>query len=60
MTLSVWESDLSKITLAVSKYSLDTFKAYEKFGFENHGSVVQEIGGGFVMDDYEMAKRIEQ
>ena len=51
---------LDKITLTVNKNNLDTIKAYEKFGFENLGPVVMDIGGGFVMDDYKMAKQIEQ
>jgi RimJ/RimL family protein N-acetyltransferase len=54
------EKGLNRITLTVNKNNLDTIKAYEKFGFENLGPVVQDIGGGFVMDDYRMAKTIEQ
>ena len=54
------DKGLNKITLTVNKNNLDTIKAYEKFGFENLGPVVQDIGGGFVMDDYKMAKQIEQ
>lgn len=54
------DKGLDKITLTVNKNNLDTIRAYEKFGFENLGPVVQDIGGGFVMDDYEMAKRIGQ
>jgi RimJ/RimL family protein N-acetyltransferase len=53
------EKGLGKISLTVNKNNLDTIKAYEKFGFENLGSIVMDIGGGFVMDDYQMAKRIE-
>ena len=54
------DKGLDKITLTVNKNNLDTIKAYEKFGFENVGPIVQDIGGGFVMDDYQMAKRIER
>jgi RimJ/RimL family protein N-acetyltransferase len=54
------EKGLDKITLTVNKNNLDAIKAYEKFGFENLGPVVQDIGGGFVMDDYQMAKKIER
>jgi diamine N-acetyltransferase len=53
------EKGLDKITLTVNKNNLDTIKAYEKFGFENLGPVVQDIGGGFVMDDYRMAKFVQ-
>ena len=48
--------ELKKITLTVNKNNINSIKAYEKIGFKNLGSIVQEIGGGFIMDDYEMAK----
>jgi len=54
------DKGLNRITLTVNKNNLDTIKAYERFGFENLGPVVQDIGGGFVMDDYRLAKQIEQ
>ena len=54
------DKGLRQIILTVNKNNLDTIKAYEKFGFENLGPVVQDIGGGFIMDDYQMAKRIDQ
>ncbi|MHB9014128.1 MAG: GNAT family N-acetyltransferase [Ignavibacteriaceae bacterium] len=47
---------LKKITLTVNKNNINSIKAYEKIGFKNLGSIVQDIGGGFLMDDYEMAK----
>ncbi len=52
------EKGLEKMTLTVNKNNLDTIKAYEKFGFENLGPIVMDIDGGFVMDDYQMAKRV--
>jgi RimJ/RimL family protein N-acetyltransferase len=54
------DKGLGQITLTVNKNNLDTIKAYEKFGFENLGPIVQDIGGGFIMDDYQMTKQIEQ
>jgi hypothetical protein len=33
---------------------------YEKIGFKNVGSLVQDIGSGFVMDDYKMEKTVGQ
>lgn len=48
----------SKITLTVNKNNADSIKAYEKMGFEKIKSIVTDIGGGFVMDDYEMVKII--
>lgn len=50
------EKGLGKITLTVNKNNTDTIKAYEKLGFRNLGSLVQDIGAGFVMDDYKMEK----
>lgn len=52
------EKGLKKITLTVNKNNTDTIQAYEKFGFENTGSVVQDIGDGFIMDDYRMEKML--
>ncbi|UCE48606.1 MAG: GNAT family N-acetyltransferase [Phycisphaerales bacterium] len=50
---------LGKITLTVNKNNTDTIRAYERFGFTNQGPIVQDIGGGFVMDDYKMEKAVE-
>lgn len=51
---------LSKITLTVNKNNTDSIKAYEKFGFRNLGVFVQDIGNGFVMDDYKMGKVVRR
>jgi RimJ/RimL family protein N-acetyltransferase len=53
------ERGIDKMTLTVNKNNIDAIKAYEKFGFENLGPIVQDIGGGFIMDDYKMLKLIE-
>jgi ribosomal protein S18 acetylase RimI-like enzyme len=42
------------ITLTVNKKNLNTILAYEKMGFEKYDEVVNDIGSGFVMDDYIM------
>lgn len=47
---------LQKIALTVNKNNTLALKAYEKLGFVNVGAVVQEIGRGFVMDDYKMER----
>lgn len=47
---------MSKIYLTVAKRNEASIAAYLKMGFENKGSVVADIGGGFVMDDYRMEK----
>jgi diamine N-acetyltransferase len=49
---------LSHIRLTVNKNNHNSIAAYKKFGFEVHDSVVADIGGGYVMDDYIMAKRL--
>lgn len=45
------------IWLTVNKQNHDSIAWYNHMGFANVGSVVQDIGGGFVMDDYRMEKR---
>jgi ribosomal protein S18 acetylase RimI-like enzyme len=52
------QKGLAKITLTVNKNNASAIEAYRKMGFENAGSIVTDIGGGFVMDDYRMEKRI--
>ena len=47
-----------KITLRVNKNNTDSIKAYEKNGFKNLGSIVADIGHGFIMDDFKMEKKI--
>jgi len=49
---------LKKIILTVNKNNIDSIKAYERMGFKNTGSLTQDIGNGFVMDDYKMEKTI--
>ena len=50
------ERGLRKITLTVNKNNTDAIRTYEKLNFRNTGSIVQDIGSGFVMDDYAMEK----
>ncbi len=52
------ERGLSKIVLTVNKNNVSSIKAYERFGFKKTGSVIQDIGNGFVMDDYKMEKSV--
>ena len=54
------EKGFKKIVLTVNKNNRAAIKAYEKFGFTNLGSIIQEIGGGFIMDDYKMEKTVRQ
>jgi diamine N-acetyltransferase len=52
------ERGLRKIVLTVNKNNTAAIRAYEKIGFSNVGSLVQDIGSGFVMDDYAMEKTV--
>jgi len=45
-----------KLYLTVNKYNHLAINTYEKYGFTRVGDIVMDIGGGFVMDDYEMQK----
>ncbi len=44
------------LTLNVNKHNAQAIRAYEKHGFAVREAVVVDIGEGFVMDDYVMAK----
>lgn len=46
------------IRLTVNKNNSRSIEAYLKMGFEKVRPLVIDIGGGFVMDDYEMFKKI--
>ncbi|HTY86379.1 MAG TPA: bifunctional aminotransferase class I/II-fold pyridoxal phosphate-dependent enzyme/GNAT family N-acetyltransferase [Candidatus Acidoferrum sp.] len=46
----------SRLILAVNKRNAKAIAAYKRNGFGVVESVVTDIGGGFVMDDYVMAK----
>jgi len=48
------ELGASAINLTVNKDNINSIKAYEQMGFKNMGSVVADIGSGFVMDDFKM------
>jgi len=52
------ENGARRISLTVNRHNSDTIKAYESLGFQNVGTVVQDIGGGFVMDDYQMEQQV--
>jgi GNAT superfamily N-acetyltransferase len=48
----------SVLVLNVNKHNIQAIRAYEKHGFAIREAVVVDIGGGFVMDDYVMLKKI--
>lgn len=47
-----------KITLTVNKNNAASLEIYERLGFVCAGAIVQDIGSGFVMDDYQLVKRL--
>jgi diamine N-acetyltransferase len=51
--------DCLRVVLAVNRNNRDAIGAYLKHGFRVRGSQITDIGGGFVMDDYVMAREIE-
>lgn len=52
------ENGASSIYLFVNKRNEKAIRAYLRFGFEIEAAVVNPIGNGFVMDDYQMRKRV--
>ncbi len=50
------DRSLDKITLTVNKMNRNSIDAYLRLGFRNQGPILQDIGNGFVMDDYKMEK----
>ena len=48
----------NRLVLAVNKNNRSAIAAYLKHGFNIGDAVVKDIGGGFVMDDYIMVKRV--
>ena len=54
------ELGCDRLYLTVNKYNAPAISAYEKLGFTRTGDLVTDIGGGFVMDDYEMQKLLTE
>ena len=52
------ERGIQKIWLTVNKNNADSIAWYSRMGFKNTGPIVQDIGGGFVMDDFRFEKKI--
>ncbi len=50
------EMDCRRLLLAVNRRNAQAIAAYRKYGFRISESVVKDISGGFVMDDYLMEK----
>ena len=47
-----------RLVLAVNRHNLTAIAAYRKHGFGIEEAVVTDIGGGFVMDDFIMARDV--
>ena len=52
------EYGLTTMTLAVNKHNSSAIRAYKRGGFVIQESVTENIGGGFVMNDYIMRKKL--
>ncbi|MGE5492246.1 MAG: N-acetyltransferase family protein [Actinomycetota bacterium] len=46
------------VILAVNKRNEKAIGSYKKYGFAVRDAIVDDIGGGFVMDDYIMEKKL--
>ena len=51
------ERGIGRLWLTVNRHNAGSIAFYEHMGFTRAESLVQEIGHGFVMDDYKMVKR---
>ncbi|AXE31246.1 N-acetyltransferase [Chromobacterium phragmitis] len=50
--------DCATLMLTVNRHNAEAIAVYEKRGFRVRGEVAADIGNGFVMDDYVMAKKM--
>ncbi len=53
------QRELRSIWLTVNKFNTNSIAWYERMGFVNVGGLVQDIGNGFIMDDYKMVKTFQ-
>jgi len=54
------ENGYGKIYLTVNKYNTPSYEIYKHLGFKVIDSVVNDIGHGYVMDDYIMEYTIDE
>ena len=52
------EIGIREVWLTVNRHNADSIAFYRHVGFVTAGNVVQEIGNGFMMDDYKMSKKL--
>jgi ribosomal protein S18 acetylase RimI-like enzyme len=55
----VLQNDLDQIWLTVNRHNQQAIDFYFRNKFVNAGNLVQDIGGGFVMDDFKMVKNLK-
>jgi ribosomal protein S18 acetylase RimI-like enzyme len=48
----------NRLVLRVNRNNASAIAAYQKYGFRVVTEIVEDIGGGFVMDDYVMVKEL--
>ena len=52
------ERSFKTLSLTVNKANFKAIATYRKIGFAIRDSIIVDIGGGFVMDDYVMAREL--
>ncbi len=52
------DNNANRIWLTCNKYNSESLGVYKKLGFKKIDSIVTDIGGGYVMDDYVLEKQI--
>ena len=52
------ELGCGELWLTVNRNNFGSIAFYERMGFRKVGPLVTDIGGGFVMDDWRMAKTV--
>ena len=53
------EAGVKQITLTVNKFNTIAISAYKKIGYKIVRPIIQDIGHGFIMDDYLMSKELQ-
>lgn len=53
------KAGLTTLFLTVNKHNETAIKSYESFSFKRTGSLIQDIGNGFIMDDFRYELHIE-
>ena len=54
------EMGIRELWLTVNRHNADAIAFYRRMGFSKSEVLVQDIGNGFVMDDYKMVRMIDR